>query len=137
MNSQQTEPGQKNTALWVTVIIEAIMIVAIGAYNIYEIRRSSELVQKKIQGLADYSARQGEKLDRMTTALELYVGKRFSIDDSTGTNTVATDQRIEKAIEFLEAWKKNGRAQPGGAANGSQPIRSETNSASSAAGSRR
>lgn len=30
MNS---EPAQKNTALWVTVIVEAITVVAVGAYN--------------------------------------------------------------------------------------------------------
>ena len=136
--SNQEEPGHKNLALWVTVIIEGLMIIAAGAYNIYEIRRSSELVQSKIQGLADYSARQGEKLDRMTTALEIYVGKKFTPDGPMTTNTPTTDQRIEKAIEFLETWKKkDGKAQPDGAANGSQPIRSETNSTSSAAGSRR
>jgi hypothetical protein len=39
-----------------------------------------------------------------------------------------------KAIEFLENARKS---EPGGAANGSQPIRSETNRTSSAAGSRR
>src|SRR5688572_28016297 len=107
--SEQPETDHKNRGLWITVIVEVIMIVAIGAYNIYEIRRSSELVQKKIQGLADFSARQGEKLDRMTTALEIYVGKKFSTTNLTGTNTASADQRIDKAIEFLEAWKKKER----------------------------
>jgi hypothetical protein len=110
--SNEAEPRHKNLALWITVMIEGVMILAVGAYNIYEIRRSSDLVQNKIQGLAEYSARQGEKLDRMTTALEIYVGKRFTADKPMTTNTPATDQRIEKAIEFLETWKKkDGKAQ--------------------------
>ncbi len=88
------------------------MIIAVGAYNIYEIRRSSELVQHKIQGLAEYSARQGEKVDRMLTALDLYVGKKFTTEGPVTTNTATTDQRIAKAIEFLETWKKDAKAQP-------------------------
>ena len=132
----QTEPGHKNLALWVTVIIEGLMIIAVGAYNIYEIRRSSELVQSKIQGLAEYSARQGQKVDRMMTALELYVGKKFTTDGPVTTNTPTTDQRIEKTIEFLETWRKKDPKAPDGAANGSQPIGFETNRTSSAAGSR-
>ena len=121
MNSpEKTESKQKNLGLWITVIVEAIMLVAVGMYNIYEIRRSSELVQKQIQGLANYSARQGEKLDRMITALELYVGKRFSTNNLTATNSAAADQRLEKAIEFLEAWKNKGKPQPDGAASGVQ-----------------
>lgn len=110
-SSSQAEPGHQNRALWVTVIIEGFMIIAVGAYNIYEIRRTSELMQDKIQALADYSARQGEKVDRMTTALELYVGKKLT-DSPETAKTGATDERINKAIEFLEAWKqKNGNAQ--------------------------
>lgn len=46
------EKGRGNSALWATVIIEGIMIVAVGIYNIYEVRRGSELVQEKIEGLA-------------------------------------------------------------------------------------
>lgn len=110
--SSETEPGRKNLALWVTVIIEGLIIIAVGAYNIYEIRRSSELVQDKIQSLAEYSARQGEKVDRMLTALELYVGRKFTTDGPVTTNSAGSDQRIEKAIEFLEAWKKDTKAQP-------------------------
>jgi hypothetical protein len=112
-SSAEAAPNQKNGALWTTVIVEAVVIVAIGAYNLYEIRRTSELLQDKIQGLANYSARQGEKLDRMTTALELYVGKSFSTNDATLTNSATADQRIEKAIKFLEAWKaKDEKVQP-------------------------
>jgi hypothetical protein len=51
--------------------------------------------------------------------------------------------RPSSPLEYLESyganekWKKIGRAQPGGPANGSQPLREETNQPSSAAGSRR
>ena len=112
LNPPRMEPAsaQNNRLLWVTVLVEALVIVAIGAYNIYEIRRRSELVQSKIQGLADYSARQGEKLDHMITAFELYVGKRFATNGPVATNTAATEQRIEKAIEFLETLKGKEKA---------------------------
>src|SRR5687767_7990784 len=96
--SDHAESGHKNRALWVTVIVEGLMIIAVGAYNIYELRRSSELLQNKIQRLADYSARQGEKIDRMMTALELYVGKKFTTNEP-GADASTADQRIEKAIE--------------------------------------
>ena len=136
-SSDEAGTGQKNLALWVTVIVEGLMIIAVGAYNIYEIRRGSELVQGKIEGLAKYSARQGEKIDRMVTALEMYVGKKFTTDEATSTNMTAADQRIEKAIEFLEAWKKKDGKTQDSAANASQPIRPETNRTSSADDSRR
>lgn len=123
MNSSgQEELRHKNIALWATVVIEGLVIIVIGAYNIYEIRRSSNLVQSKIQGLAEYSEHQGEKVDRMMTALELYVGNKLSAEAQTATNSATTDQRIEKAIEFLEAWKKkNGEIQPDGPQNSASP----------------
>ena len=99
------EGERKDKALWIVTAVEAVMIVAIGAYSIYETRRTRELLREKIQSVADYSARQGEKLDRMTTALEIYVGKSFSTNDVSLTNSAPPDQRIEKAIQFLEAWK--------------------------------
>ena len=123
-SSDQTEAGHKNLALWVTVIIEGLLIIAVGAYNIYEIRRTSELVQGKIQGLAEYSARQGEKVDRMVTTLELYVGKKFTTDGLTATNSPATNQQIKKVIDALETLKKkDGKAQQAAPANASEPRR--------------
>jgi hypothetical protein len=38
---------------------------------------------------------------------------------------------------FLEDMRRDSKVEPGGAANGSQPIRAETNRTSGAAGSRR
>ena len=136
-SSAEAGTGHTNLALWITVIVEGLMIIAVGAYNIYEIRRGSELVQAKIEGLAKYSARQGEKIDRMVTALEMYVGKKFTTEEATSTNMTATDQRIEKAIEFLEAWKKKDGKTQIGETNVSHPGRPETNRVSSVDDSRR
>jgi hypothetical protein len=104
MNLTAEQP-HKILGLWVTVIIEGIMIIALAAYNIYEVRRTSELVQTKIEGLSDFSARQGEKLDRMLTAFELYLDAKLSTDEATGSNKGA-DQRVDKAIEFLKSFNK-------------------------------
>ena len=108
----ESSHANKNVGLWITVIVEALVIVAVGAYNIYEIRRNSELVQSKIEKLSQFSARQGEKLDRMVTGLELYVGRKFQHAESPSTNSVATEQRIDKAIEFLESLKKKPATTP-------------------------
>ncbi len=114
MNStDQKEAAHKTLALWITVIIEGLMLIAVGLYNIYEIRRNSELVQSKIEGLAHYSARQGEKIDRMLTGLEAYVGYKFSTNAPAGTNDSALNQRIGRAIEFLERSKRDGKVPAG------------------------
>jgi len=47
------------------------------------------------------------------------------------------DYRVLEGFTSLSAEIESTKAEPGGAANGSQPIRSETNSTSSAAASRR
>ncbi len=125
-SSNQPEQGHKNLALWITTIVEALMIVVMGAYNIYEVRRNSELVQSKIRGLSEYSARQGEKIDRMTTAIELYVGKKFAVKEEDSTKQPAADKKIERAIELLETLKKkDAQAQQDGPPGENQPIRSK------------
>lgn len=105
--ANEADAANKNLALWVTVIVEAIMILAVGAYNVYEVRRNSALVQEKIEGLAAYSSRQGEKLDRMTTALELFVGEKLSTEKDGMADDDAADATIEKAKAFLRAWKQD------------------------------
>jgi len=107
---QPPESRQKILALWIAVIVEAFMIIAMGSYNIYEVRRTSQLVQNKIEGLAEYSAHQGEKLDRMMTALELYVGKKIATEDKPSPQDRTVDERIQQAIDFLENWKKKGES---------------------------
>ena len=103
-------------ALWVTVVVESIMIVASYAYNIYEVRRNSELVQSKVNGLAEYSSRQGEKIDRMTTALELYVGEKLKLPEDDPADG---DPRIEKAKAFLDKLRHTGEA---GEVKASSPV---------------
>jgi hypothetical protein len=135
MNStEEPAPKYKNLGLWITVILEGLVIIAVGAYNIYEIRRNSELVQSKIEGLSRFSARQGEKLDRMVTTIELYVGKKFATDETSAINGVAAEQRIEKAIEFLNTMKKRKTLQ---LESGSEPIEAETSGTSPLAEPRR
>jgi hypothetical protein len=107
-----TEPASavsnhSNAALWVTVIVEALMIIAIGSYQIYEIRRQS-------RALAEFSAGQGEKIDRMISTLELYLGKK--LEEPGGTN-ILTSERLDKVIGGLQKLSRsrtNGAAtQPG------------------------
>ena len=91
----------ENRGLWVTVIVEAIMIVAIGLYNMYEIRQVSDQVQEKIASLSEYSAEQGKKIDTILTALEMKYGeKAASVKPTTAVET-GQDERVEKALEFL------------------------------------
>lgn len=91
------------------------MIIAGTAYSAYEIRRNSELVQTKLEGVAQFSKAQGQKLDRMTTALELYLGKKFSSEGETvaepAVQSEARGERIDKAIQFLEGLKKPERSE--------------------------
>ncbi len=82
------------------------MIVAGGAYNIYEVRRNSQLVQSKIQGLSEFSAHQGAKVDRMLTAFESYFGKKITPEEVATKHVPAvTGERLDKAISRLEALK--------------------------------
>lgn len=104
--SSAPAPKSNNYGLWITVIVECLIIIAVGAYNIYEIRRHSQLLETKIQKLSEFSARQGEKVDRMTTALELHFGKRFNPAIPAMTNSLITEERVNQTIEFLEALKK-------------------------------
>jgi hypothetical protein len=106
MSTSNSHPNQ--AALWITVVVEALMIVAAGAYNIYEVRRQSALVQGKIEGLSEFSAQQGRKIDRMTTALETYVGQKLDVDAAPQPPSPETKQRIDQAIEFLEGLKQRG-----------------------------
>ncbi len=62
-------------------------------------------MQEKVQQVAEYSLRQGEKLDRMTTALELYVGKKLGPEATPAdipalpAGSAARDQRIDRVIK--------------------------------------
>jgi hypothetical protein len=96
-----SDQKQNNTALWITIALEAVMIVAGGVYNIYEIRRQSALVQAKIERLSEFSAQQGAKVDRMTTAVETYVGKKL---DPAAAQPISVDAQngFDRAIEFLK-----------------------------------
>ncbi len=56
---------------------------------------------------------------------------------SGDTNVLESLNVAQDQIEQAQQWTRRFLGQPDGAANGSQPIRSETNSTSGAAGSRR
>lgn len=75
------------------------------------------------------------------------VGNNFGfLVDSSDDWTSSREDSPEAASEFQKRWEElwptfrhleKGNSQPDGAANGSQPIRPETNSTSSTVGSRR
>lgn len=107
MNGEQvSEKRHQIAALWVGLIIESLVLIAMQGYNMYEIRRNSELLQSKINGLAEYSSRQGEKIDRMTTALEMYVGKKLKVEEDLDL-APESEKRIEKAKVFLQKFHEN------------------------------
>jgi hypothetical protein len=114
-SSESGESSHSLLALWVVAGVEALMILAGTAYNAYEVRRNSELVQRKLEGLTQYTTAQGQKLDRMTTALEVYLGKKFSPEEKAAVTPAgepaASGERIDKAIQFLEGLKKSERSE--------------------------
>jgi hypothetical protein len=108
-NSSSEASGSKFLALWITVVVEGLVIIAVGVYNIYEIRRTSEKVQSKIEALSAFGARQGEKIDRLTAALEIYAGKLPSPGSLKSEIPPITEEQKAEQKERLRGLIKNWR----------------------------
>jgi len=90
-------------ALWITVIVESLVILVGGAYNIYEVRRNSQLLQSKVNGLAEFSAAQGEKIDRMTSLIETSLKHHL---DSTAPQLPGSGDHSQESEngELIKKW---------------------------------
>lgn len=108
-NSSSEASGSKLLALWITVVVEGLVIIAVGAYNMYEVRRTSEKVQNKIEALSAFSARQGEKIDRLTAALEVYAGKLPSPGSVKSEMPPITEEQKTEQKDRLRGLIKNWR----------------------------
>ena len=104
MTSQiAAEQSAKIKALWLTVIVEtAVLLIGCG-YNIYEVRRTSTLLQAKLNSLAEFSAAQGEKLDRMTTLAETYLTDRIANSNPQVNMRDDSKTEPEKLLNELRA----------------------------------
>jgi hypothetical protein len=99
------ERDYKHLALLVTVVVETGMMIAVGAYNIYEVRRNSALVQAKIERVSEFSAQQGAKLDRLITGLETFTEAKLEAAKNAAATPLSQEQKMEKAGSLLEALK--------------------------------
>ena len=90
-------------ALWITVVVESLVILVGGAYNIYEVRRNSQLLQSKVNGLAEFSAVQGEKIDRMTSLIENALQHHL---DSPAPQLPGSSHQSEESVngELIKKW---------------------------------
>ena len=103
----------ENRKLWITVIVEAVMIVLVGLYNMYEVRQVSDQVQGKIEALSAYSAEQGKKIDKILTSLEKKYGEDFAVEANDAASEATDNSRVIKALQFIDSLKAEPKnAQP-------------------------